>query len=321
MQSFFVDKMGLTPIIKLMKIKNINIKGNLVLAPMAGYSDVGLRSLAVKYGAAYGVTEMVSARALNMGSAKTIKLLETAENEQVKVVQLFGHDPADFAYAVKMPELGKFDIIDINMGCPVSKIVKNNEGSSLMKNPELARQIIRACVENTNKPISVKFRRGYSTETCVEFAKMCEEAGASLITIHARFASEGYSGVSSLEAARKVKQAVKIPVCYSGDIVDEESLKQAALQTGCDLFMVGRAAMGNPSIFAKLKGEPVKTPTQLELMREHININISFGVFNGVAFRAQASRYVKPLNNARALREKIFVAKTADDYFKIISEA
>ncbi len=303
-----------------MKIKNVSINGELVLAPMAGYSDVGLRSLAVKYGATYAVTEMVSARALKMGSAKTLKLLETASNEQVKVVQLFGHDPADFAYAVKMPELAKFDIIDINMGCPVSKIVKNNEGSSLMKNPELARKIIKVCVENTNKPISVKFRRGYNSETCVEFAKMCEEAGASLITIHGRLASEGYSGTSSFEAAKKVKEAVKIPVCYSGDIVDEKSLKEAKKQTECDLFMVGRAAMGNPTIFAKLKNERVEVPSQLELMREHININTNFGVFNGVAFRAQASRYVKPLANAKALREQIFVAKTAKDYLKIIDE-
>ncbi len=300
-----------------MKIKNIEIKGDLVLAPMAGYSDVGLRSLAVKYGASFCITEMVSARALVMGSAKTMKLLDTAENEKIKVVQLFGHDPADFAKAVKLACLQKFDMIDINMGCPVSKIVKNNEGSSLMKNMPLAREIIRACVENTTKPISVKFRRGYKEENCVEFAKMCEEVGASLITIHGRFATQGYSGVSDLDSIKKVKQAVKIPVCASGDIVDLTSYNKIKAYTNCDLFMIGRAASSCPYIFSEILDEHFVKPNPFDVMLEHINILASFNNFNAVAFRKQASGYVRELKNAKLLREQIFAAKSIEDYINI----
>ncbi len=302
-----------------MRIKNISVKGDLVLAPMAGYSEVGLRSLAIKYGASFCVTEMVSAKALVMGSLKTKQLLKTADNEKIKVVQLFGHNPDDFALAVKLPEIQKFDIIDINMGCPVSKIIKNNEGSSLMKNPELAEKIIKACVENTDKPVSVKFRRGVNSETCVEFAKMCERAGASLITVHGRLANEGYSGKSNLDAIKKVKQAVKIPVCASGDIVDRESYLKIKNYTKCDLFMVGRAAVGNPCVFAEILGDATNLPSPIDVMREHINILNELGGFNGVAFRKQASGYVRKLKNAKAIREQIFTAKTYDDYIKILN--
>jgi len=299
-----------------MKIKNIEVKGDLVLAPMAGYSDVGLRSLAVKYGASFCVTEMVSAKALIMGNKKTLDLLETENNEKIKVVQLFGHNPQDFINALKLDCLKKFDIIDINMGCPVSKIVKNNEGSSLMKNLPLAKSIIEACVGATDKPVSVKFRRGYNTENCVEFAKMCESAGASLITVHGRFATQGYSGYSDLDAIKKVKEAVNIPVCASGDILDRESYLKVKEYTCCDLFMVGRGAMGRPQIFAEICGKKVNE-SSLEIMSEHIKILQKHNIFNLSAFRKQASGYVRSLKNAKVLREIIFTANSIEELEKI----
>ena len=171
-----------------MKIGNIELKNNLILAPMAGVTDIGFRSVCIDEGADYAVTEMVSAKALTYRNPKTFELLSTADNERIKVLQLFGYEPDVFAAALQLKEVQKFDIIDINMGCPMPKIVNNYSGCSLMCNMPLAKEIIEACVRATTKPITVKFRAGWDDKSinAVEFAKMCQQAGASAITVHAR---------------------------------------------------------------------------------------------------------------------------------------
>lgn len=258
-----------------MKIGDVQLKNNLILAPMAGVTDVGFRSLAIKYGADYAVGEMVSAKALKYKNKKTQDLLITAHNEQIKVAQIFGSDPKIMASVVKSKYLEKFDIIDINMGCPAPKIVKNGEGSALMKNIELAKQIVSACVKVSTKPITVKFRAGWNDNiNAVEFAKMCEQAGASAITIHGRTREQFYAGKSDLELIKQVKQAVSIPVIGNGDVVDLSSYK-AMLATGVDAVMVGRGALGNPEIFAELTGKKIEInkladiKTHIAILREH----------------------------------------------------
>lgn len=254
-----------------MKIGNIELKNNLILAPMAGVTDVGFRSLAVSYGADYAVGEMVSAKALKYKNKKTYDLLITAPNETIKVAQIFGSDPKIMANIVKSEVLAKFDIIDINMGCPAPKIVKNGDGSALMRDIDLAYNIISSCVSATSKPITVKFRAGWNDNiNAVEFAKMCERAGASAITIHPRTREQFYAGNADYELIKQVKQAVSIPVIGNGDVSSVESYKKM-LETGVDAVMVGRAALGNPEIFTLLSGEKVKV-NKFEDIKKHISI-------------------------------------------------
>lgn len=239
------------------KIKDVELKSNIILAPMAGFSDYAFRKMCSDYGAGLTVTEMVSSQALHYKNEKTEKLLITLDGESPKAVQIFGHDPEIMAEAVKNPLLQKFDIIDINMGCPAPKIVKNGDGSALLKNIELARQVILACVKSTTKPVTVKFRIGYTQDeiVAVKFAKMCEEAGVSAITVHGRTTSQGYSGVPNYEEIRKVKEAVNIPVFANGDCKTADDLKKILEITKADGVMIGRAAIGHPEIFSEIRGQ------------------------------------------------------------------
>lgn len=254
-----------------MKIKNITLKNEVLLAPMAGVSDVAFRSLCVACGADYAVCEMVSAKALKYRSKKTLDLLVTDPRETVKVAQLFGNDPKTMRDAVLSEALSKFDIIDINMGCPAPKIVSNGEGSALMLNLERARAVIEACVQATDKPITVKFRKGWSADqaNAVEFAKMCEQAGASAITVHGRTKEDGYSGEADWDIIKQVKLAVSIPVIGNGDVCDAKSAQKMRAYTGCDAVMVGRAALGNPAVFCEILG--TKPPmTKAQMVLEHV---------------------------------------------------
>lgn len=251
-------------------IKNIKLKNNLVLAPIAGYTDVGFRALAKKYGAGLTYTEMVSAKALVYGNKKTEELLITHKSENPCAVQLFGNDPQVFYDAIKLGILDKFDIIDINMGCPAPKIFSNGEGSFLMSDPELASEIVKACVKATDKPITVKFRSGINSVTAVDFAKKMQEAGASLITIHARTKEQGYSGKADLNVAKAVKEAVSIPVIVSGDCVDKESYDNILKFTNADGVMIARGALGRPEVFAEILRDGVEV-NKLEDILFHIN--------------------------------------------------
>jgi len=253
-----------------MKIKNINIDSPLFLAPMADYTNVAFRRICKECGAGFTVTEMVSAKALFYESEKTYDLLETYEEEHPMAVQIFGSDPKIMAYVCTLPILEKFDIIDINMGCPAPKIVKNGEGSALMQNIKLAREIITECVKLSKKPITVKFRAGWDEKNinAVEFAKMCEEAGASAITIHGRTRDQFYSGKVNYDIIKKVKQSVNIPVIGNGDVVDKLTY-QKMLDTGVDAVMIGRASVGNPWIFSELLNIPYKKD-KLEVLLKYI---------------------------------------------------
>lgn len=256
-----------------MKIGNINFKNNIILAPMAGVTDVAFRSICIDFGADCGVTEMVSAKALSYNNEKTKDLLVTANNEKIKIVQIFGHESEIMAKICASPELDKFDIIDINMGCPAPKIVNNGDGSALMLDINKAEEIIRACVKATQKPITVKFRSGFDEDNinAIEFAKMCERAGASAITIHGRTRNQMYSGSVDLDIIKDVKNAVNIPVIASGDIVDFESCQRTLAYTKCDGVMIGRGALGNPKIFSDIL-QKNKEFNKFEIINTHINI-------------------------------------------------
>ncbi len=291
-----------------MKIGNIELKNNLILAPMAGVTDIGFRKICVDMGADYAVTEMVSVKALEYRNEKTFELLRTAENEKIKVVQLFGSDIDSYKKVLKMPELDKFDIIDINMGCPTPKIVNNGGGSYLMTNIDLAKKVIETCVANTDKPITVKFRSGWDENSinCIEFAKMCESAGASAITVHARTREQFYFGKSDWDLVRKVKEAVSIPVILSGDVVDVESYRKAKELTNCDAVMIGRGALGNPAIFSQILGD-CNVPKTYNLLCEHIRILQKYYSDNLIVhyMRKHFLWYLKNYKNNKAIKVDI----------------
>lgn len=254
-----------------MKIKDLDFSTNpIILAPMAGVTDVGFRAVCSQFGADATVTEMLSARAMEHNPKKTEFMILTTDEEKIKIAQIFGHEVNFMERATKNPLLEKFDSIDINMGCPAPKIVKNGEGSALMNDLPLASKIISACKNATNKPVSVKFRKGSKSENYLEFAKMCEDSGADFVTFHARTVSQGYSGKADLEAIAKVKASIKIPVIGNGDVTDCDSYEKM-LQTGVDGVMVGRGAMGHPWIFSILKGKNEEID-RFEVVKKHIDI-------------------------------------------------
>lgn len=235
-----------------MNIGNVKINSNVFLAPMASVTDRPFRTLCKMLGAGLTYTEMVSVKGLYYKSKKTEELLATSSLEHPCAVQLFGHEPEIFKSVIESGVLDKFDIIDINMGCPAPKIVKNGDGSALMKDLNLASQIIKACKAATNKPITVKFRKGFkkNDDKLIEFAKMCEQSGASAITIHPRTREDMFSGTINLEDIKKVKAAVNIAVIGNGDVRSVEEFNK--MKTVCDAVMVGREAVKSPEIFLEI---------------------------------------------------------------------
>ncbi len=303
-----------------MKIGNIDIKNNLILAPMAGISDVSFRELCKYFGAGLTVTEMVSVKGLYYNSKNTLKLLETSKSEVPCAVQLFGHEPKIFESVIKSGVLDKFDIIDINMGCPAPKIVKNKDGSYLLKDLKLAREIIETCVRATNKPITVKFRKGYyeNDDILIEFAKMCESAGASCITVHPRTKEQGYSGKIDIFDIKKVKDEVSIPVIGNGDVVDKESFKNMLI-SNCDGVMIGRGAVGNPEIFSILQDKKVDM-SKKDIAKLHISILKKYFEENYIVkiFKRHAMKYVEAKIGAVEKRKKIALAKTLFEIEQIL---
>ena len=289
-----------------MDIKEFFKTKPLILSPMAGVTDFAFRSLARQYGADLTITEMVSAKAISMDNAKTIDLLHTLPNETPNCVQLFGHEPEALIKACTNPYVQKFDIIDYNCGCPAPKIVNNGDGSAMMRNIENARQCISALVNNSGKPVSVKFRLGIDgVENYLEFGKMCEECGVSFITLHPRTREQGYSGLADYNAVQKLKSIVNIPVVLSGDIVDKSSLERAK-QTNADGFMIGRASMGAPFIFNKLKGLPV--PNTVDVAKEHLRLLVKhYANENFVVpyFKKHLMWYTRDIHGANSLKKEM----------------
>ena len=249
-------------------IKKIFKNKPLILAPMAGVTDFAFRSIARNLGADLSCTEMISAKGLLYDSNKTKAMLYTLENENPKMVQLFGNDPKDFEKCI--PYLQDFDIIDINFGCPAPKIFNNYQGSALLDNPALIYKLVKSLKDNTSKIISSKIRLGIDDKSLgLEVAKAIEDAGADFVTVHGRSKIQGYSGQVDLEQIAKIKANIKIKVVGNGDVKDDASLKQM-LAVGVDGVMIGRASLGQPEIFAKLKG--LDYPSKFEIIQSHINL-------------------------------------------------
>ena len=248
----------------MVKIGNVELNGRVTLAPMAGVTDFAFRGVCHRLGAALTTTEMVSARALTYKDEKTKTLLYIPENEHPSAVQIFGHEPEVMAEAAQMAlELSGAELLDINMGCPVGKVVKSGDGSALMKTPELAGRIIESVVKAAGRPVTVKFRKGWDggNVNAVEFARICEQAGASAIAVHGRTRVQMYAGRADWDTIKAVKQAVRIPVTANGDVFTPEDAAHILRYTGCDMVMIGRGSFGNPWLFAganaAIEGLPV----------------------------------------------------------------
>jgi tRNA-dihydrouridine synthase B len=310
-------------------IKNVKIKKTAALAPMADVADTAFRMMAKKHGAAYTVGEMVSSKGLTYGDKRTAELLQLSESERPSAIQLFGNEPEIMAKAAVMSLEYKPDIIDINSGCPVNKVVGTGAGSALMKTPKLFGEIVGAVVNAVNVPVTVKIRTGWNDDSinAVEIAKIAEAGGASAITVHGRTRVQMYSGKADWGRIAEVKRAVNIPVIGNGDVDSAESCKQMYEQTGCDLVMIGRAAFGRPWIFSEIEhyfetGELLPPPTleaKLQIMREHIELAVSLKG-ERVAMREsrkQAAWYIKGIHGAAALRNRCMSLETLDDLYKL----
>ena len=309
-----------------MKIGSVTIDGRAVLAPMAGVADRAFRELCAAYGASYVVSEMVSAKGLEYNNQKTEELMELSDAERPAGIQLFGNDPATMAQAAVSAMECFPDILDINMGCPAPKVANNGCGSALMKDPSLCGRIVEAVKKAVPVPVTVKIRKGWdaSSVNAVEVAKICEAAGADAITIHGRTREQMYQPFADWEIIAQVKQAVNIPVIGNGDV---DSAQKAALlleQTGCDLVMVGRAALGNPWIFRQINAyltdscriiPPPEINERLLVMNRHIRRVCELkGEDRGMReARKHVAWYLHGLRNAAEFRRKAGMLATLDD--------
>ncbi len=297
--------------------KMIDLHNKLILAPMAGVTDLPFRLLCKEQGCDILYTEMVSAKAILYKNRNTEPLMRYEEMEHPIGLQLFGSDPQIMADMARQVQERGYDFIDINMGCPVPKIVNNNEGSALMKQPKLVGEIVSAMVQATDVPITVKIRKGFDEEhiNAVEIAKVAEESGASAVAVHGRLRSEYYAGHADWDIIRQVKEAVSISVIGNGDVVSGESALAMMRETGCDGVMIGRGAQGNPWIFSELveyekTGVMPKRPSNEELkemMLRHARPQIQYkGEFLGIReMRKHVSWYTTGIQNSAKLRGEI----------------
>ena len=313
-----------------LKIGDVELENNLILAPMAGVTDKPFRIICKKFGPGLVCTEMGSSRAMFHNDQKTKRLFDTEGEKRPVSFQIFGSDEETLAYATKYVS-GFADIIDFNMGCPAPKVVKNGDGSRLLLDLQKAKKMIETVVNNSSVPVTLKFRTGWDKEHIVatEVAKIAEECGVSAITIHGRTRSEYYSGKANLEIIRKVKESVNIPVIGNGDVVDEISAKEMFEKTGVDGIMIGRGSFGNPWIFREIKyyletGEFLDKPKnteKLEIIKEHINLAVEQkGEIAIKELRKHIAWYVKGLKNSSEFRNNINKIETKEELEKALEE-
>ena len=314
-----------------MKIGNFQTTGIAALAPMAGVADRAFRELCVSYGAGYCVGEMASAKGLMMHDRKSAQLLEVTEPERPMAVQLFGSDPSIMAQAVEKALEYRPEAIDINMGCPTPKITGNGTGSALMKDPQLCGRIVEHVVAAAgDTPVTVKIRKGWDSTTvnAVEVASICAQAGASAIAVHARTREQMYAPPADWEIIAQVKQAVSVPVIGNGDIFSAEDAMRMLEETGCDMVMVGRAALGNPWIFSQINSlyeheRPLPAPGLTErmvVMRKHIEKLCQYkGEYIGMReARKHTAWYMRGLRGAAKLRGKCADLERLEDVDALI---
>ena len=311
--------------IEKLTIGNVTLDNNLILAPMAGVTDLPFRLLCKEQGAALCCMEMVSAKGIYYNNKNTESLLTVDEQERPVSLQLFGSDPEIMGAMAAKIQHRNFDILDINMGCPVPKVVNNGDGSALMKNPVLAGKIIESMVKATEKPVTVKIRKGFDDEhiNAVEMAHVAQESGAKAVAVHGRTREQYYSGKADWSIIADVKQAVSIPVIGNGDILDAKDVIAMKEQTGCDGFMIGRGAQGNPWIFHQIlhyfeTGELIGKPPMEEMVKtmlRHAKLQIEFkGDYLGIReMRKHAAWYTAGYKGASKLRGAINNVESYED--------
>lgn len=316
-----------------MRIGNIEIANPVILAPMAGVTDLPFRILAKELGCGLVYTEMVSDKGINYRNCHTLEMLKTDCRERPVALQLFGAEPQSIAKAAKYVEsLGVADIIDLNMGCPAPKVVKNNEGSALMKEPLLAFKIMKAVVEAVDLPVTVKFRKGWdnNNENAVEMAQLAEKAGVCAVAVHGRTREQYYSGQADWDIIKEVKAAVSIPVIGNGDIRTCQDAKKMLEKTGCDAIMIGRGCQGNPWIFQQVStflntGQIINQPSieeRVDLIKRHLAMLIELkGEYIGAReMRKHATWYTKGLPFSADYRLRFNQAESETDFHKVFAD-
>lgn len=315
-----------------MNIGNIELSAPLALAPMAGITDLPFRLICRRLGCGMTVSEMVSAKGLLYKNVKTTEMLRIDDGERPTAIQLFGSVPAELAEAARMVEASGADMIDFNMGCPVPKIVNNGEGSALMKNPQLAHDILAAMVKAVKIPVTVKFRAGWddNNRNAVEIARAVEAAGVSAVAVHGRTRQQFYEGKADWSIIADVKQAVSVPVFGNGDIFTVADGLRMLEQTGCDGLMIGRGADGNPWLFtalaAALRGEPLPQPPSLKerltQAAEHLEMLIAYKneVVAVKEMRRHISAYLKGMPHAAEFRGRFHKVDTQEQFSEVLAE-